>query len=128
MITKCLVVALVVFMILNCVHSLTMKIEPHQEECVYEVLTAKNVKVQLEFQVSTGGFLDIDVIVYGPEHQIIHQVEKQNEGKISFTAEREGQYKFCFSNLMSTLTPKSVSFQITVGESIDETVAKLGMS
>ena len=116
---------LVVLLVISNVQSLTLKVEPHQEECVYEVITAKNIKMQLNFQVTTGGFLDIDVTIYGPDHQLIHSLEKQNDGKFSFTAEREGQYKFCFSNMMSTLTPKSVSFDIIVGESIDETVAKL---
>lgn len=80
----------------------------------------------LQFQVAAGGFLDIDVNVYGPDDQLVHSVERESEGKVTFTAEKKGQYKFCFSNMMSTLTPKTVSFNIAVGDLLDPNLAKLG--
>jgi len=80
----------------------------------------------LQFQVASGGFLDVDSIIYGPTSNVIHSVERESEGKFTFTAEKKGVYKFCFSNMMSTLTPKTVSFQIVVGDLLDPNLAKIG--
>lgn len=82
-------------------------------------------QVMLQFQVASGGFLDVDVTIYGPSNNVIHQVERESEGKFTFTAEKKGFYKFCFSNMMSTLTPKTVSFNINVGDLMDPNLAKL---
>jgi hypothetical protein len=79
----------------------------------------------LGFQVASGGFLDIDVVVYGPKGNIIYSVERESEGKFTYNTEDTGLYKLCFSNVMSTVTPKTVNFQINVGGPADPNLAKL---
>lgn len=79
----------------------------------------------LGFQVASGGFLDIDVAVYGPKGNVIYNAERESEGKFTFNAEEAGLYKICFSNVMSTVTPKTVNFQINIGGPSDPNVAKL---
>eukprot|EP00818_Percolomonas_sp_WS_P008077 CAMPEP_0117439662 /NCGR_PEP_ID=MMETSP0759-20121206/2679_1 /TAXON_ID=63605 /ORGANISM="Percolomonas cosmopolitus, Strain WS" /LENGTH=156 /DNA_ID=CAMNT_0005231381 /DNA_START=94 /DNA_END=561 /DNA_ORIENTATION=- len=106
-------------------HTLSIKIEPHREECFYEKIENQNVKVTVDFQVASGGFLDIDTKVLSPSNQILHHLSRQTEHKITFNANEVGFYKVCFSNQMSTMTPKIVSFEITVGELGDPDVAKL---
>ena len=83
------------------------------------------MKVTLDFQVASGGFLDIDAKILSPTNEILHHLSRQTEHKITFNANTAGFYKFCFSNQMSAMTPKIVSFDISIGELGDPDVAKI---
>ena len=103
---------------------LTFNVDPAKEECLYEDITA-GTKVSGSFQVSTGGFLDIDVKVTGPDERTIYSVSKETEGRFTFIAAETGTFRACFGNFMSTVTPKTVSFVLALGESQpSSTVAK----
>ncbi len=52
--------------------------------------------------------------VYGPEGRTIFNGEKETDGKYTFAAHMDGNYKYCFSNQMSTMTPKIVMFNLEV--------------
>ncbi len=70
----------------------------------------------LTFEVIEGGFLDIDVRVLGPENDEIITRERESNGKVTFAAGKAGTYTYCFSNKMSTMTPKGVMFSMEIGE------------
>eukprot|EP00741_Cyanophora_paradoxa_P022552 tig00000248_g21777.t1 len=89
--------------------AISFSIEPQREECFYQEVNA-NVKVSGSFHVSSGGMLDIDMKIMSPTDKVLYQIEKQSEGKFAFSAETTGTYKICFSNRMSTLTAKTVTF------------------
>lgn len=120
-----LIELLVVICFIQLSLSLTFKIDAHREECFYENVEKEHVKVMLQYQVSSGGFLDIDLTVYDPSNTVIHKSERESEGKVTFNAEKVGHYKICFSNMMSTVTTKTVSFNIHVGDLLDPNLAKL---
>lgn len=70
----------------------------------------------MTFEIAEGGFLDIDVRITGPNGVNIYQGERETSGKYSFAAHTSGVYTYCFSNKMSTMTPKVVMFNMAIGE------------
>ena len=69
----------------------------------------------MTFEVAEGGFLDIDFKIIGPGGNVIHEGERESNGKYTFPAAMDGIYTYCFSNAMSTMTPKIVMFTLDVG-------------
>jgi hypothetical protein len=55
--------------------------------------------------------------VTGPEDKVILDGSKERQGDFVFTAQKVGDYKFCFDNDMSTYSEKVVDFEIAVSNS-----------
>jgi hypothetical protein len=64
--------------------------------------------------VQEGGAFDVDYVVNGPNDKVYLKGEKERQGDFVFTAAEEGEYRFCFSNDMSTFAEKMVDFEIQV--------------
>jgi len=106
------------FSLLRYSSSYFINIDAHEEECFFERVT-KGVKLGLAFEVIEGGFLDIDVNIFAPDGEALHNGERESNGRYTFPAAKEGVYKYCFSNKMSTMTPKIVMFTMEVGDSAE---------
>ena len=90
-------------------------IDAHSEECYFDRAVA-GTKLGLMFEVVEGGFLDIDVKITGPDNKVIYQGDRETNGKYHFSTHMDGVYKYCFSNKMSTMTPKIVMFSMDMSE------------
>jgi len=91
-------------------------VDAHREECFFEEIP-QGLPVNVMFQVTAGGFLDIDLKITAPDQRVVYEGVRETEGKYTFNTYIPGIFSFCFSNRMSTLTPKTVSFLITIGDS-----------
>ncbi|XP_022832033.1 transmembrane emp24 domain-containing protein 2 [Spodoptera litura] len=92
----------------------TITVDAHAEECFFENVEA-DTKMGLTFEIAEGGFLDIDVTITGPDGAVIYKGERESSGMYTFSAPTSGRYTYCFSNKMSTMTPKVVMFNLEIG-------------
>ncbi|CAB3246252.1 unnamed protein product [Arctia plantaginis] len=98
----------------NTAYSYTITVDAHAEECFFENVEA-DTKMGLTFEIAEGGFLDIDVTITGPDGAVIYKGERESSGMYTFSAPTTGKYTYCFSNKMSTMTPKVVMFNLEIG-------------
>jgi len=88
-------------------------VDAHAEECFFERVET-GAKLGLLFEISEGGFLDIDVKITGPDGKVIYEGDRETSGKYTFASYAPGPYTYCFSNKMSTMTPKVVMFNMEI--------------
>jgi len=92
-----------------------ISIDANEEQCFFDRVVAGQT-MGLMFEVAEGGFLDIDVKIVGPDNKEIYRGERESSGKYTFAAHMDGLYTYCFSNKMSTMTPKVVLFTMDVAK------------
>ena len=131
---KIVIFSLIFNLYIQCSYSYFITVDAHAEECFFDKVEAgtkmgkknspylkKRILTQIHsvglmFETIEGGFLDIDVKIVGPDKKVIYQGERESSGKYTFSAYESGMYHYCFSNKMSTMTPKVVMFSLEVGE------------
>ena len=64
--------------------------------------------------------LDINIRVVDPQGKVIYEQEREKEGVFQFRALESGAYMICFSNAMSTMTSKTISFNIYTGHDLHQ--------
>ncbi|KAM9969594.1 hypothetical protein ACTFIR_001430 [Dictyostelium discoideum] len=111
-----LVIALLCIASNSIVESFSFKVSAKVEECIYEEIGV-DLSFTAMFQVIQGGFNDIDFTIISPDKRIVYSGQRESEGTKTLRSSFAGVYSFCFSNKMSSLTDKTVSFILSVGES-----------
>ncbi|KAL1956847.1 hypothetical protein VTO42DRAFT_6797 [Malbranchea cinnamomea] len=94
--------------------ALTYKLEANEKACFYTWVDSPPSKIAFYFAVQSGGSFDVDYSVVGPGEKVILDGTKERQGDFVFTAQSVGEYRFCFSNEMSTFADKMVDFEIAV--------------
>ncbi|KAF7301502.1 Supernatant protein factor [Mycena indigotica] len=109
-------------------HAHIIDVEAGKKDCFFEDLH-KHDKMTVTYQVGGGGHLDIDFWVrhlvnafLSPVHQIpqlsdpdarlLGKQIRQSTGTLAITAEKDGRHEYCFSNQMSAIADKIVSFNV----------------
>lgn len=107
------VVLLLVLLACICqrVASLAINIQADTEECFFEDLDVGD-KMTVTFQVGDGGNLDIDFWISDPAERVIKSGIRESTGTHEVIANLKGRYTYCFSNRMSSVSDKSVSFNV----------------
>ena len=111
-----LLVALSVFQMHNCLQTeLSMLIDPGQRECLNQYLSV-GLKVEVDYQVISGGELDISFWISTPSNRVLHTDIKKQGNQYQFNSEEEGEYRFCLDNSFSRFSVKQVFFFISTDE------------
>lgn len=120
MISKSFIALTIIFIITiltTTTHSYVITIAPRSQECFIEDLNLKE-RLLTTYEVVSGGMLDLNIRITGPDGKIIYEQEREKEGSIQFFALTKGTYQVCFSNSMSTMTSKMLSFNIYTGSEL----------
>nr|KAG5694163.1 hypothetical protein BaRGS_001490 [Batillaria attramentaria] len=75
---------------------------------------------QLQRLVIDGGELDIDFTLQDPTGRVMQMESRKTENVVRIQALAEGEYKFCFDNSFSRMSPKVVFFEIIAEYDDDE--------
>ncbi|KAF9490517.1 supernatant protein factor, C-terminal domain-containing protein [Pleurotus eryngii] len=112
-----------VFLLVASVSAHMIDVNAGKKECFFEDLHQHD-KMTVTYQVGGGGHLDIDFWLADPSTKLLAKQIRQSTGSISITAERDGRHEYCFSNQMSAIADKLVSFNVhgTIYVSDDEDV------
>lgn len=94
--------------------ALTYKLGASEKACFFTNIEIGQAKIAFYFAVQSGGSFDVDYAVVGPNDKRIMEGQKERQGDFVFTAQTVGEYRFCFSNEMSTYADKMVDFEIAV--------------
>ncbi|KAI9667074.1 MAG: Transmembrane emp24 domain-containing protein 3 [Alyxoria varia] len=94
--------------------ALTYRFQPNEKACFFAHNKEQGAKVAFYFAVQSGGSFDIDYRVTAPSKKIIVDGSKERQGDFVFTGNEVGEYSFCFDNEMSTVTDKTVDFEIAI--------------
>uniref|UniRef100_A0A0K0FNY0 Suppressor/enhancer of lin-12 protein 9 (inferred by orthology to a C. elegans protein) n=1 Tax=Strongyloides venezuelensis TaxID=75913 RepID=A0A0K0FNY0_STRVS len=117
---KCLLnFGAVLLLFIPSISSYFLHLDANEEQCFFERVT-ENTKIGVMFEVAEGGFLDIDYRIVDPNGVIVAKGERESSGKLTISAQVAGVYNFCFSNKMSTMTPKTLVFAVEVQSSEQE--------
>ena len=110
-------IAIILCLSTTVVDSYVITIAPRSQECFIEDLNIKE-RLLATYEVVSGGMLDLNIRVTGPDGKVVYEQEREKEGSIQFFALTKGTYQVCFSNSMSTMTAKMLSFNIYTGSEL----------
>ncbi|KAI9020749.1 supernatant protein factor C-terminal domain-containing protein [Phycomyces nitens] len=105
--------------LLSTAFGISVDVPPHGKECFYEDLNIGD-KMTVSYQVGEGGNLDIDFWIYDQQGRTIKSSAREASGTHIIQAVSPGRYTFCFGNQMSSVTAKSISFNVHDMEKVNE--------
>lgn len=114
-------ISIIVVSLISSAQTYTINVDSGIEnECFHERVPV-GTKLGFSYEVIEGGFYDIDVDIRDPNNVILYQEDRSSSGKLTIEANIDGPYKFCFSNVKSSYTPKTIIFDIDKANAPDAT-------
>ncbi|XP_064815696.1 transmembrane emp24 domain-containing protein 1-like [Oncorhynchus masou masou] len=119
--TTCVFVALVVATCLETIRAFghsqdsefTFILPAGRTECFFQT-AAKNVTMEVEYQVIAGAGMDVDFTVLSPHgFQLISEF-RRSDGVHMVEPTEEGDYQICFDNSFSRFSEKMVFFEVII--------------
>ncbi|KAF8974641.1 emp24/gp25L/p24 family/GOLD-domain-containing protein [Flammula alnicola] len=101
----------ILFIIPFLVSAHLVEIPAGKKECFFEDLHVHD-KMTVTYQVGEGGHLDIDFWLSDPTGRVLGKQIRQSTGQLAITAEKDGRHEYCFSNQMSAIADKMISFNV----------------
>ena len=110
------IVTKVVLLVVVTSVSSQITVQPGQEECFYQSVTAGHT-LGVEYQVIDAGAsqlaeLDIDFSLVSPRGSPVIIEYRRQAASHRIPAEEPGDYKICFDNKFSYVSPKTVYFEL----------------
>ncbi|WVR08080.1 hypothetical protein IAU60_005126 [Kwoniella sp. DSM 27419] len=93
--------------------ALTAMLAANERSCYYADVDGVGEKIGFYFAVQSGGNFEIDYIVMDPDDRVILEGVAEKQGDFIFTANKVGEYSFCFENEAYT-SDKLLDFDIMV--------------
>lgn len=100
------------------VAAINFDLAPGKEECFFEEVH-QDTNINGAYAVTQGSHLDIDVQVFDPESRLVFNAKREGEGKFRLRADKDGTYKFCFSNKVCLEIARCARFRFGVYVCID---------
>ncbi|KAI1320671.1 p24 complex component [Mortierella claussenii] len=113
MICRFSVLIIAILATLRAVAAFNVVVPAHERRCFFEFLE-KGDHLHVSFQVGEGGHLDIDFWVSDPSDSLVEDARKSASDTFNHEAKMKGKYEYCFSNSFSTITEKTVGFNVFV--------------
>ncbi|KAF8204904.1 COPII-coated vesicle protein [Pholiota molesta] len=101
----------ILILVSSIVNAHLIEVSAGKKECFFEDLHVHD-KMTVTYQVGEGGHLDIDFWLSDPTGAVLGKQIRQSTGQIAITAEKDGRHEYCFSNQMSAIADKMVSFNV----------------
>ncbi|KAL1405377.1 p24 complex component [Vanrija albida] len=91
------------------------------KKCFHEEMEiGDKMTITYEVGASTGGKLDIDLVVSDPIGDALYNSYAEPQGTVSITATKRGLYTYCFNNQHSSWARKTLSFNVHGVRYIDD--------
>ncbi|KIR27634.1 hypothetical protein I309_03557 [Cryptococcus deuterogattii LA55] len=111
------IISTIAICLLGAVHvsatALTAMLAANDRSCYYADVDGLGEKVGFYFAVQSGGNFEIDYVVLDPDDRVILEGQGEKQGDYIFTANKLGEYSFCFENEAYT-QDKLLDFDIMV--------------
>ncbi|TPX47929.1 hypothetical protein SeMB42_g03029 [Synchytrium endobioticum] len=108
-------------------NAFTITIAAHDKQCFVEKLKHGD-PVDMSYQVNEGGDLDVDFWIISDDNRLLYSSHKQSTDTYGFIADRDGQIEYCFSNQMTSVADKVLTFifegpeeRVKLMEQLDQT-------
>ncbi|KAF9540120.1 p24 complex component [Mortierella hygrophila] len=113
MLRKLALLVVATLVTIQSVAAFSIDVPPQEQRCFVEMLD-KDDNLHVSFQVGDGGNLDIDFWITNPGGELVEDARRSPSETFNHVALTKGRYEYCFSNAFSTVTDKTLSFNVIV--------------